>query len=437
MLQEEDRRESSKRPQLLAAGLVDAGCAALATFAINFFAVRSFDASTLGVYSVFVTSLFFGATVAYQLTFVPAEVATLALGGRSRLWVVAQSLRIGGVTCVVIGALVPAIAMLLVRSVAEPKVAMAFALTAAAACAVSPIQDHLRRMLHQAKISWIASAMSVTQLAVVLGCLALLSSSGVPAQWIPLSALAAANVVSGLLGWASARRLRGAPVVLTLKHRQLWWSGRWLAFAGAMQNGAGFLVAAMVVRLAGAEAMGYAESARLVAQPLLVLAFGITAVLGPPSMEAGARRELGRGRRLGRTYIGIVVPISVCYLALVGVSWAGNPLIDLLPTAYTVGGLVLVSGLANMLLGTAQPMNAQLLGGRQEVTLARVEGAGNLVRLAVGATAGIFGPMVVPVGVVAFGLTRWACYPHALRSLYRTPAPAARSTHEGPPLGGI
>jgi hypothetical protein len=106
-------------------------------------------------------------------------------------------------------------------------------------------------------------------------------------------------------------------------------SGRWLLAIEAITARATFLASVIVSRLDTPQALGYAEAARIVGQPIFVLAVGLSAVLNPRAMEAGAYRDRAAARRQaprpaarrGRT---AVRRSHDC-------PWWGNPLARLVP----------------------------------------------------------------------------------------------------------
>ena len=140
----------------LPAGFLDAGFASLGALAIGVFAAKFFSAANLGGYSLFFRALLVSAVFSKQLIFTPAEVRSLDLPQTHRLGLVRQSLRIGAVA-----SLVATLAILGVVAASSDEIdraaVTAFAFTAAGAAFLSPIQDHLRRMLHIDGRSWTAS----------------------------------------------------------------------------------------------------------------------------------------------------------------------------------------------------------------------------------------------------------------------------------------
>ena len=65
--------------RVVTAGQLDAGFASLATFAMGLFAVRVFDATTLGAYALFFAAFFFAVEFPRQLGFTPSEIWVLSL----------------------------------------------------------------------------------------------------------------------------------------------------------------------------------------------------------------------------------------------------------------------------------------------------------------------------------------------------------------------
>ncbi len=72
--------------------------------------------------------------------------------------------------------------------------------------------------------------------------------------------------------------------------------------------GTSFVGVLLIVELAGPEAMGFAEAARVAAQPILVLATGLSAVLGPRGMEAAIRRTRPQAQKVLRLFLTLAHP---------------------------------------------------------------------------------------------------------------------------------
>jgi hypothetical protein len=131
-------------------------------------------------------------------------------------------------------------------------------------------------------------------------------------------------------------------------------------------------VAAIVAGLAGAQVLGYAEAARVVAQPVLVLATGLTAVLAPRAMEAAMARDIVSARHTRRIYLSIMAGGGVLYLAAAATPWVGNPMKYLVPAAYIVSGLVAVTILANLIAAAMYLDINELVGARKARPMAIV-----------------------------------------------------------------
>ena len=412
----------SRRPPLasgLLAGLLDTGLSSLATFAVGMFAASSFAAAELGTYALVFSAFLVAAMVPTQAVFVPCEVAALQLPRPARLALLARSSVSGaGVALVAAGGMLAWMLMTLL-SATTPSV-LPLILTAALAAFISPIQDHQRRMLHLADASWLAAVVSAVHLGTVGLLLFAAGRLGLNEPWVPFAALATANLISLTAGVAGAPR-RGTDYsadAVNLRLSELLHRGRWLLAVGLLPTTFGFVAAVLIVELSGAEALGHAEAARVLTQPLLVLSTGLSAFMGPRSMEAGRTGDLNRARRVSTPFVALVLLTGIPYLLMLGVPWEWNPLPALVPAAYAVGGLMAVTALAMIVNAVVFPYRSELLGAGRERRLAVLEAAGNFVRAAVACGAGILGAFAAPCGLLALGLIRAAGYLSALRPHY-------------------
>jgi O-antigen/teichoic acid export membrane protein len=411
------------------AGLVDAALASLASFIVTLFAARFLVASDLGTYALFFNAFAMAAVVPTQLLFSPAEIASLSYSGRRRLCLLEQSLRLGWAPA--IGAAVVGTLTAVAGSVGAPgDVVVPLALTCMLCTAVSPVQDHVRRLLHFAGVSWRAAAMSVTQLVTVLGSLLLLTVLGVPAPWVPFGALVVANVMSLSLGLVLAAEWRNYERLERIAVSELFRFGRWLVLVGLTPAAARFLSGVLVTHLASAATLGYVEAARVVSQPLFVLMLGLSAVLAPRLMQAARERRPDLARETSLPFYAVIVVCGVLYLIAVGLQWRLNPLPLVLPNAYVVQGVVLVMIIGQILQGVLQPPRAELTGAGWGPTLLRVEVAASLLLLLVSATAGVTGAFAAPLGAVAQGVAGLWLLERARRRIYRDGEPAASNRGE-------
>jgi O-antigen/teichoic acid export membrane protein len=402
----------------LSAGLLDAGLASLATLAVGVYAARSLSAAELGTYALFFSAFTVAAVLPTQLLLVPAEVATLLEGPHERLRILRSGWRLGLPAAAAAAGLASAAAWL--GASAPLEVLWPFAVTMTACGIVSPLQDHLRRSLHMAGEHWRAATVSLVQFAAVIAVLAVAERAAAPSLWRPFGALALANVVSLSTGyWLSRRDLRGVTDDLSYRIAPLARSGQWLLLVELATSGALFLSSAIITQLASAETLGYAEASRIVAQPLYVVAVGVSAAMWPRSMEAAAGRTEQAARRIARLSAAIVVAVGVLYGALTIVPWWGNPLGVLVPQAYAVDGLVPVSVLALVLVGVAFPPRTELIGAGLERALVRVALLAGIVQCLAAVASPWIGAFARPVGVGLFGIMLLLGCWHYRRRLYQ------------------
>ena len=418
-------------------GVIDSGLSSLATFSVGLFATRELEPAALGGYALVFTAFGLASIIPDQLVFSTLEVDAVRHPLQSRLALLRRSLRIG-----MVAAIVPAICLvawpLFAPRGIPAQVITALTVSGVASAFVSPLQDHLRRMLHIAGTSWLAARVSVVQLLVAATTIGVFTVAALPPWWAPFTALALANSVSLTTGIWLARRheVDSALHVPRLRVADVLSSGRWLLVAGVVPNVAAFLASAIVGAMAGAAALGYAEAARVAGQPLLVLSAGLAATLGPRITAAAQQQDAAEARRVTRVYRTLIISISVLYLAVAAVSWRFNPLAWLMPRAYTVAGLVAITAIAHMLHAIAFPGRFAMLGAGQSRTLASIETVGAIARVGVSTTAMVLGVFAVPWGVLAVGLVRLWSYRLVLGRYFRGASPVPATTPATPPARG-
>lgn len=416
-------RGALMRRHAVAAGVLDAGCSSLGTFAVGLYAARALGAIDLGGYALALSAWGLAVTVPAQLAFTPLEILAVSYQPPLRLRFLRRSLLLGGIPTLLPALALPLWVLLAPRAV-PPPVVTGLTLTAVAAAMVSPVQDHLRRMLHIAGVSWCATVVSIIQLVVAIAAIVALRLAGVAPWWVPFGALALANLASLGLGLVLARRREHpAAVPPPTRLRDVMRSGRWLLLTSLVPTAAAFVASVVASHLAGAALLGHAEVARLGGQPLLVLATGLSATMGPGIIAAAQTRRPEQARRVSVLFITIVLITAAVYLALVGGRWRWNPLAWVLPNAYLVPGLVAVTVLANVTHGISFPARSEVLGAGREVALTKVELVGNTARVSIAAAAGVLGAFVIPCGVLAVGLVRWLGCRMVLRSHYAAKVP--------------
>ncbi len=408
-------------------GLADAGLASIATFAMGLAAARMLSPADLGAYAVYFAAFLLGAVIPTQLILVPAEVIITSNSADDRLRRLTchrRTLLLGAIATAP-GILATGLAYAL--SGATPSVAVPLAVTASAATVLSPLQDHMRRMAHLSGVSNLAALTSLVQVAGVIAAIFSLTQLAVPAAWVPFGALACANALSLTVAVVTAnvatrKRAPDRSISRRLTVRSLTGRGKWLLFSSVIGTGSGFVASLTITTLAGAEWLGYSEAARTVAQPLLVLVTGLSAVTGPISTQAAAAGDIQRARRVSRTFMGVVIFTAAAGLLLVGGDWSWNPMLLLVPKAYDVAWLVAFTIVANLSTGMLWPYRSELLGGHREPSLARVDLLSGLALIGAAVTAPWTRAFARPLGALGVGATRHVGYLWSLRSHYHDSA---------------
>ena len=402
----------------LPAGIVDAGFASLGTFVAGLAAVNLLPDIDRGVYAVFVTAFLVGATFPHNLVYLPSQVYSVGRAMDERLLYLGRVTTMGlGFSLLGSGAIV--IAAIATASHTSWNVTVALTVTAVLNLAVSTAQDNLRRMLHISERHWSAASMSIVQfttVAIVLGAMLL---ADIPVVWIPFGSLFIANIASSTLGVIRAGGFGHWHTPGGLRGRVLVKSGRWLLGQALIPTGAAFVASVIITALAGAAAMGYAESARVVAQPVLVFATGLTAVLGPKVMaSAMSMNEVGANTMLKR-FFQLTAGAGILYLLIAGWATPWNPMQLIVPSAYVVTGLVAVTILSNIALASLFLRIEELMGARREVDLVRVALVASPPLVAVAFTAGATGAFARPLGTLALAGASFLPFRHYRDKVYQ------------------
>lgn len=383
-----------------APGLVDAGASSAATFAAGVFAVRFLDLGELGAYALVFSGMMLATQIASQVVLIPTEARLVDVERPDRLSYLAASLGAALPWSVLAAALTAGAGFLVPNSVSGR---WALAVTGGAAAFVSPLQDHVRRMLHLSGSHGRAALASMIRAGVVAVALVVGASTGIGVVFIPLGALALADLVSMSVPFAAGLG-RGSRLPFRLGDAAR--SGSWLLVGSLAAPAAGFLVSLVVTRLAGAEELGLAEAARVAAQPMLVLAMGLAAVLGPDAMEAARDMDRRRARRATFSLAGTVLVALVGYLAATMLPEPLNPIRWVMPRAFELDGLAQLSIVAAALNSLVFLQRSELVVLDRTKGLASAEVTAGTVRSAVSIAAGALGAWVVPLGFLAGGLVR-------------------------------
>lgn len=404
------------------AGLFDAGLASLGTFVVGMVAVRLLAPDVLGAYALFMSGFKLIAVIPAQLVLVPAEREVLAMPPRTRVALIRRSIRIAAPPAA-LGALLIPFVSLLARAV-DARDLIAIASTSAVAVFLSPLQDHVRRLLHLSDRSPSAALVSLVQLSVAAAVIVGLWLLGVRPSWIPFGGLSAANAVSLSVGITIAlRRDEARSLKGNYSFRSLLEMGGWLTGAGLLVTGSAFVASAVVNLIAGPDVLGFAEAARVVAQPLNVLALGVGFVVIPRSMTAAYQRNKAAARRISRMFFWLLLGVGGLYFLVAGLDVSFNPLTRLLPNAFVVPWLVAVSIAANLIRSLNRPFRAELVGAKQGRLIVRGEAISDSLPIAVGFTAPLTQAFAIPLGQTAAGLVSFALWRRYANRIYTLPRP--------------
>lgn len=383
----------------LAFGIGDSVVSSLATFLVGVYATRTLPLEDLGAYGLFFAgSVMLVSGFVAQFYFLPAEVALVDLPVDEQVATLPNT-ALRGVPISIATSLVVGLAA---AAILGFDVDPALAVTAVATGAVWPVQDHVRRLLHQVGESDRALGISVVQIvttAVVLGVG--ISIDAAPTA-IPFTALLVANVASSSVGlWIGHRRQRRAPAH-SPDMRAVVDVGKWLVVAGQAEQIAAFVALGILSWIAGRAALGEYEAARLVAQPMVVLSFGLQNFLRGPAMTSVKNRDRAAGRRTANTYLWLLGVAAVGYALVAGVEWPGNPLVRLFPAAYGLTGMVAFTILAAALMQSKGIYGLQGLAGGKERDLARIAiPNAPVMPVTVALLAAPLGAYAVPLGTMA------------------------------------
>jgi O-antigen/teichoic acid export membrane protein len=322
----------------------------------------------LGEYAIFFAAFSLAAIIPATVIFTPLEVRTLQLPLDRRLSVIRKSAPLGGITGLVSGLIVSGLVVPLVTQVGL-EVRLEFGVTVAAVSCVSPVQDHLRRMFHQSGRSWIAARISVIQLVTVALAIVVARIVAVPLALVPFGALVIGNVASGVAGYRAARVARGQSLLGGERIADIVRGGGWLTVGTAYGFATSLASVTILADRSGAAAAGQTEAARVLSQPVTVVAVGILAVFGPEMMSAGQRGQSKRVNKMMAGFFGVVVVATLLWLVAVGNPWSWSPITRIFSTAYEIGGLMALTVVQQALAYGSLPYRAVIIasGGSRKV----------------------------------------------------------------------
>jgi len=407
------------------AGLIDAAAAAAATFLASVYAVRVLTPENLGAHTLMFVAVILVTVVPERLVYLPTLAVSVDKGPGERLGYYREGLRLALPLLPLVAGFVVML-FLLPDGLSESE-RVALTVAGAAAALFQSAQLFGRQILHYSDHSGRAVFASSLRLGVTAASLIILSQTGLPLVAVPLAALAAGNAAAAL--WVAVLQPPGEAPRLPV--RMIYGRGKYLVASSAAPLAAGFVTANLVIAFGGAALLGFAEAARVVAQPVFVGATGLSMVTNPRVMSAAAAgdpRGVSQARRL---YLGLVGAGGLGYAAFLALPGLGSAVEALLPTAFEIAGLVLVSVLAQVALGMTRPYAAEAMAVEREpaILVSELPGAG--VVIALGAAVPVIGAFAIPAGLAGAGLSRTAILAFMLRD--RSQAPVRQPETTKPP----
>lgn len=408
----------------IVAGVVDAGLSSLATFIVGFYATRNLEPAVLGAYALAFSVFVLAGLISAMLVFTPTEIAAVDYPRGQQLQLLRQSLVRGSFVSLI--AAVATSAWILIAPAELDRAALtALVVSGAGAAFLSPLQDHLRRMLHLAHESWRSVIVAFVQILVTLVAIVVLAGLGVEAPIVPFGALILANAASLSVGLLlSSRDLLAPTTEEPISRQRLLRSGRPLLAVGLVPGVSTFVVSWLVTSIAGSATLGYVHAARIVGQPVAVIQKGLGSVLGPRATRAASQRDLAALSRISRLFGGLIIIAGAFWMAAVAIPAPWNVLPEVLPLAYVVPGLVAAAIIAYTIQSLSVARRYEVYGAAKEKSAAKTELQGNVVRVGVALFAGLIGPFAVPIGLASLGVIRLIGYGRTLREYYGTPASA-------------
>jgi len=409
----------ARRTQLAKAlpGLVDAGSASASTLIAGIVAARILPVEVLGAYALAFSLAILAGTVPQQLIGLPARARLIDFKPDTRVATLAHTIRLALPFAAISAGLATAVYFALPQLDHTTRVALAA--TGGLYAAALPLSEHARALFHLGRHHWSAGLLSVLRLLATGLFAAFGVLSSLPPALVPLGSLAAADIGVVAIATLIARRMNGSPPVLD--RAELARSGRWLLAAAAMGPAAGFLVNLLVAHLAGTASLGFAEGARIVAQPVLVLAVGLAAVSGPGVMEAAKKLDVSRARHIRRSF-NSALTVGAILMAVVSIlPESVNPVMWLVPVAYRVPGLVLVSIAAALFNGVASLQRTELVVAAHARSIGSAESVALVSRVMVGLSAAFTKAWAVPLSLLAGGVARAVLLTRYANRIYKRP----------------
>ena len=394
---------------------LDAGIAALATFVVGVYAVRVLELESLGVYALVFSGVLLTSEIPNQLVFTPllAEVARwdrVERASAARLGLVK-----GALPMLISAVLMCVVFLFLPRSLSTAET-LILLISGGLAAASQAAQLYLRRLQYYSGYS-VRSLIAAFLRLVGSGAALLFLSGRFPSVAVPLSSLAFGNLVA--IAFLILRT--GGPPGRTV-HGVLS-RGSFLLVSVVGMRGAVFLGSYVIFRLAGASALGYAEAARVVAQPVVVLGLGLLLTSEPLIVGHSLTSRLDRLVSVRRFHLLALAAGTIVYLTVAACACGWNPMFHLLPAAYVIPGLVVVAVAAASIQAAARPFRAELIAQRLEKKVLLSSAPAMVAILGISFLAADIGAFALPVGIFGGGLLALVGVVAFTRRRHRHPSP--------------
>jgi O-antigen/teichoic acid export membrane protein len=415
-----------RRWRLLMAGQTDAGLSSLSGLVVGIYAARVLTPEGMGAYGIFFSLFALVSQFPTQLFMGPAQALAVRHDASLRLGVMRRSLPWGLAASIATGLLMP-LAIFQLHEVPR-EVVIPLAITSALMAVVSPIQDHVRTMLHVAGTSWLAARVAAVQAAgVVAGLILLPWLFGAP--WAPFGAMVLGRVVSLVPGLLPMRgvRLPDLPSV-----GEMWDIGRHLTITGVASSAGHYAVATVVQLVAGIGALGYYEAARVAARPPQVFGMGLMAVASPQLMEAAVKGDRDRAYDARKSFWILSTVVGLVYLAWAATPWPGNPLATLIPNAYELAGLAALEMVGYIIWNLSTPMIAEFTAARHQHWVSRLEGLAQAIRVVLAPLAALWGSYAVPFTQIVSGAVKTGAELKLIGRIYPEAGTPAVSVSKSP-----
>ncbi|WP_296664615.1 hypothetical protein [Demequina sp.] len=404
-----------------ALSLADAGTASVATFVASLVALRSLDDPELALYALVFAALTALMIAPQYMLYIPQR-----LHANRQPQVRRTSYRAdarGAVPYAAVTAVGVFLAALPLRGgLSDPSAYVAICATAAVLSALSPFQDHMRASLHVAGRHGRAALVSAVNLGVVSVIFVAVEWGPQGPAWFayaaPFGSLVLGNLVSIVAGYGLHR------AVTVVEHRDpiLFRTSLLAASTGFARQGVAYVANLLVAAMISASALAALETARVAAQPVLILGIGVASFFMPEAVRAIGAGDRHRAGAIMRRLVAVVSGAGAVYaLALIPLA----PLLALVLGRPVDAGLASARAGSFALSSAANPFNAYNMAERRYGVALGLTAASEIPALVVlVALIPSLGVFAVPVSASVSAVLRIA-----LNVIYRNRADRRAAAH--------